>query len=85
MATIRERICNAGVSTLRQFLCLDVGVGGEITYTGEVHEISEVRAVELEEIMQFVEIVEMQTSDVEEVGIISEIVELMEDDVDGIC
>jgi len=37
--TIREKICEAGVSTLREYLCLSVG-GGEVVIYSDIKKIT---------------------------------------------
>lgn len=85
MATVRERICAAGVNTLREFMCLDVGVGGGITYTGEIIQVDEVSPIILQQTDTLALIGETPNVSIEQVNLLVEITELKEDNIDGLC
>jgi len=47
--TIREKICEAGVSTLREYLCLSVG-GGEVVIYSDIKKITSKGVTEIKQI-----------------------------------
>lgn len=60
MPTIREIICDAGVSTLREYMCLE-NIGEGIVVNTEVNFIIEAQADQISDFDQTIKIKEDQT------------------------
>ena len=84
--TLRTKICNAGVSTFREFMCLGIGEGGNIIIYDGIF-IEEEPLVALTEYDDSIVIRTEQTTSIcieENNDIIIEIIEQKKDEVDVI-
>ncbi len=88
--TLRDKICGAGVNTLREFLCIETGIPGDTILYGTEYifeepegaiMVEEIQVVNIEEPIQIVEAdedkIQLDDSNV--------IVVESEDIIDGIC
>ena len=83
MATVREKICEAGVNTLREFMCTG-GIGGGITYTGQIISVHETQPVQLLEYNDSISICEKSNISVSDVVDRIAIISTKEDEIDGV-
>lgn len=84
--TIREKICEAGVSTLRQYLCLENtgGVLGDIIINSELVKVEEqepIRIIEYVEKVGIIEVEEIVVTDYDPTDEINE----EKDEVNVVC
>jgi len=80
--TIRQRICQAGINTLREYVCLG---GGGITIITEVDSLKEEDSIILAEVSTTSSLREEITEQIVEVKDTESIQEITGESLDGIC
>lgn len=86
--TVREKICEAGVSTLRQYLCLENtggGLGGDIIINSELVVVTEDSEITVVEISDKVDIIEDEIITLVEIDDIIILTIEEKENVDVVC
>ncbi len=84
--TLREKICEAGVDTFREFVCLGIGEGGGgITIITEVYSLMEENAIILSEVSTTSPLQEEVVAQIVEVNNTDSLQEAIGEQINGIC
>ena len=81
--TLQDKICDAGVTTLAEFICDPCSGGGGVVYT----ELIELKEADVETLTEL-ECAELSDADTPEILTeieALEIIEIKEEELDGIC
>ncbi len=82
---LRKKICEAGVNTFREFVCLGIGEGGGITIITEVDNLQEETAIMLSEVSTTLPLQEEVVEQIVEVDNTDSLQEAIGEQIDGIC